>query len=142
MYATLADLTDRYGQDALLVVADRDLDGVIDAQIVDDALNDATAEIDSWLAVRYDLPLPTVPSVVTRLCCDIAMYRLSPIAATGTDERRLRYEDALRLMKALANGDASLGLAAKTAVTNNGRAVLVSPDRNFRVFKPINRSPQ
>lgn len=129
-YATQAQLVERYGEDALLVVADRDLDGVIDADIIEKALNDATAEIDTWLAAKYSLPLPTVPDVLVRLCADITLYRLAAEADQATDERRKRYEDAVQLLKAISRGDASLGMPDPPK-SSNGAVTLISGPRRF-----------
>ena len=109
-YATQEQIVERYGADAVTLLADRDGDGQPDAEVVAQSLDDATAEIDSYLATKYDLPLPRVPEVLVRICVDIAVYRLAPEIAEQTDERRLRYEDAVRLLKSLAKGETSLGL--------------------------------
>lgn len=129
-YATQQDIIDRYGQEDLLVVADRDNDGNVDPDVVDEALADATAEIDTWLAAKYDLPLPSTPSVLVRLCVDITIYRLSSEAGLASEMRRQRYEDAVRLLKGIAKGEASLGLPDPPKSTN-GRAQLVSGKRRF-----------
>ena len=76
-YATQQNMIDRYGDDQLLIVADRDNDSVVDAAVIEQALLDATAEIDTYVAAKYALPLSTVPTVLTRLCVDISMYRLT-----------------------------------------------------------------
>ena len=109
-YASQQDLIDRVGEDELLVAADRDRDGVIDADVVDGALEDATAEIDSYLAQVYALPLPSVPRLLNRLACDIAFHRLSPEADTATEYRRSRYDEAVSLLKKLAKREITLGM--------------------------------
>lgn len=112
-YATLADLQNRYGEDAITVLADRDGDGAADAGVVDRALADADAEIDAYLAERYQLPLSPVPPLLTRLACEIAVYRLGMEAGGGlTEEKRKRYEDVVALLKRLGDGTATLGLPA------------------------------
>ncbi len=112
MYATAQELEKRLGgEEALVILADRDGDGVADAELVERALADATAEIDSYLAGRYTLPLPTVPAVLVRLACDMAVYRITSEYGTGlTEERRQRYDDAVAWLKRAASGDVSLGL--------------------------------
>lgn len=112
-YATLADLSDRYGVEELTQLTDRLGVAAPDAAIVARALDDASAEIDGYLAVRYALPLPTVPTVLLRLCADIARYRLWDDRAS--EEVRRRYEDARRVLERIASGDVSLGLPAATS---------------------------
>jgi len=82
-YATAQELSDRVGSDALAAVSDRDGDAVIEDEAVTHALDDASADIDSYLAARYTLPLAAAPAAVKRVCIDIAMYHLpSPGCAT------------------------------------------------------------
>ncbi len=107
-YASQADIIDRYGEDALYALADRDRDGTLDEEAIGRALDDATAEIDGYLAARYPLPLTVAPKIIVILCVDIALYRLSP--DHGTEERRKRYEDAVRMLKLISEGKVSLGI--------------------------------
>lgn len=109
-YASQQDLIDRFGEDELIMAADRDRDGQIDTAVVDVALEDATAEIDSYLAQVYQLPLPVTPLLIKRLACDIAFHRLSPEADTATEYRRTRYDEAVSLLKKLAKREVTLGM--------------------------------
>ncbi len=130
-YAALQDIIDRYGEDALYIVADRDGDDSIDTVVVERALNDAADEINTYIGKKYSLPLSTTPSLLTRLSVDIALYRLSPEGGY-TEEKRTRYEDAVRVLKGLANGDASLGLPeAQTPEVTAGDVELVTSKREF-----------
>jgi phage gp36-like protein len=119
-YATQADLADRFGADELAQLTDRAGAGVPDATVVARALADADAEIDAYLGTRYALPLPAVPSVIARLACDIARFRLWEDRAS--DEVRRRYEDARRLLDAIARGQVSLGLPAAQQPSAEGVA--------------------
>ena len=111
MYAAVQDMVARFGDLEVLQLSDRDRRGVIDTAVVETALADATAEIDAYLG-RFKQPLADRPPILTRLCCDIARYRLS--AASGvliTEEIRNRYQiDVLNLLKALGKGEVHLGL--------------------------------
>lgn len=129
-YCTQQDIEDRYGSDALLLIADRDNDGTVDAQAVSDAIDDASAEIDVYVGEAHDLPLPTVPSALVRVCVDITVYRLSATADIGTEEKRQRYEDAIALLKQIAKGEISLGLTDPPTPTN-GAVNISGPDRQF-----------
>lgn len=106
-YASQDDIIQLYGQNAL-VVADHDRDGIPDGAAVTRALAAATGEIDTYLAPRYTLPLHEVPSFLTQLCVDIALYRLALTADVATTEHRTRYEDALSHLRKLGEGKASL----------------------------------
>lgn len=115
-YATAQDIIDRLpeGSDGLLLLADRDADGVADAVVVAGALKDASDEVDAYIGARYALPLAAVPALLTRLTTDIAIYRMARDAARATEENRTRYEDAVALLKAIARGDATAGIAEAT----------------------------
>ncbi|MDG4811661.1 DUF1320 domain-containing protein [Hydrogenovibrio sp. 3SP14C1] len=131
VYATQADMELRIGVEPLLVVADRDDDGVVDAEVVTAALEAAQAEIDAYIGSRFSLPVATVPKVVTDLCIDIALYKLSVDADASTDERRLRYEDTVNLLRRFSKGEVTLGLSSPPKTTN-GQARLISQPRRFR----------
>ena len=109
-YVFTQDLVDRIGEDALYVLADRDRDGTLDNSAVIDAADDASAEIDTYLSVRYSVPLYPVPRVIQRLAVDITIYRLADAAGGYTEERRKRYDDAIALLRRIASGEARLGI--------------------------------
>jgi phage gp36-like protein len=112
-YATPADLAQRYGADRLIELTDRDRDGFGDDPQIAQALLDASYEIDGYLAARYKLPLPTVPPLLVRIACDIAIYRLLSLRRMGDiEDARLRYEDARRLLENISKGVVALGLPA------------------------------
>lgn len=68
----------------------------------------AENEADSYLGVRYTLPLPTVPDVLRQAVADICRYRIS--ADNPTNSIRTRYQDALLWLGKVARGSASLGI--------------------------------
>lgn len=122
-YATQADLTDRFGELELAQRTDRTNGLVIDTVVLGRALNDADAEIDGYLATRYSLPLGTAPAVLVRLACDIARYRLYDDGAPETV--RLRYQDAVSLLKRISSGEVQLAgsTVLSPAATGSGNAV-------------------
>ncbi|TBW58552.1 DUF1320 domain-containing protein [Marinobacter halodurans] len=125
VYATLQNLLDRFGTDALLIAADRDGDGQVDADVVEQALADADAEIDTYVGQQYQLPLPTVPRILTKLAVDITFDTLSPEADTATEHRQTRREKAIELLKAIARGEVSLGI-------QQGSPVRIKPEISYR----------
>lgn len=128
-YATQADLETRFGSEEIAQRSDRINGSVIDVTVVARALSDADAEIDAYLAVRYQLPLASTPAVLTRIAADIALYRLCDVPP---DEVRKRYEDAVRDLKRCADGslviDGASPLAKSTA---SGGVEYRAPDRVF-----------
>lgn len=110
-YATQTDLIERFGELELAQRTNRVDGATIDAVVLGRALADADAEIDSYLATRYTLPLSSTPPIVNRLACDITRYRLFDDGVPETV--RERYLDAVSVLKRLASGDMLLeGMAA------------------------------
>lgn len=110
-YATQTDLIERFGELELAQRTNRVDGATIDTVVLGRALADADAEIDSYLATRYTLPLSSTPPVVNRLACDITRYRLFDDGVPETV--RVRYLDAVSVLKRLASGDMLLeGMAA------------------------------
>ena len=101
MYATEADLVARFGEE----IGNLKL-MVSNPTFVDDAIQDATEEINGHIGDRYPLPLPNVPSNLKRMACDIARYRL--YFQQPTEEVRKRYEDAIAFLKRVADNKAHL----------------------------------
>ena len=108
MYATLPDMSARYGEAEMIQRTDRANIGVVDVAVLDQALADAAHEIDGYLAVRYTLPLAHTPPVLMRISCDVARYRLYDDQAP--EEVRNRYNDAVKWLAAIARGLVSLGM--------------------------------
>jgi|SRR5690554_3473995 len=129
-YCNLADMKSRFGDAEMLRIADRDRDKAIDTDVVDVALADASDEIDAYLSSRYTVPMSPAPDLLKRLCADIARYRLY-------DERPLeevekRYEQAVKTLRDIANGRASL--KDPNAPSAAGSAVEVMKADADRVF--------
>jgi phage gp36-like protein len=106
-YAVLADLEAAFGAKEVLLLSDRNRDQIADADVVSRAIEDAEAEINSYLSARYVVPLGPVPAQVRTLTCDIARYRLD--AANPRQATKDRYDAAVRTLRDLAAGKASLG---------------------------------
>lgn len=106
-YVTQQQLVDRFGEEELIQLTDRANAGSIDAAVLNQAINDAGAEIDGYLAGRYQLPLATVPPIIALYCGDIARYLLYD--DHSTEEVRKRYDDAIAFLKLVAKGTVRLG---------------------------------
>ena len=129
MYAAKIDITDKYGDDALYPA--QDSDGMIDDVKVTKALESATAEIDSYLGVRFTLPLPSIPDLLKEACIDMAVYKMSPTADTLTDEIKDRYKAAKVWLKDISAGRASLGLPSAPGRTSARPVVTTGTKKLF-----------
>lgn len=96
---------------------------------VQSAIQDATEEIDGYLAGRYDLPLPNIPNNLKRLTCDIARYYLYFQQPTELVEKR--YEQAIDYLKMVANNKAHL------SILDNQNQITEEKLRNSPVTAPI-----
>ena len=106
MYATKSDLVVRFGGELeqLLMM-------LPSVTAVEDAIQDATEEINGHIGGRYSLPLPNVPSNLKRMACDIARYRL--YFQQPTEEVRKRYEDAISFLRRVAENKAHLQIQSE-----------------------------
>ncbi len=129
-YATQQDMVERFGAQELAQLSDRINGEQIDVTIVERALTDAAAEIDAYLGARYSLPLDSLPAVLVRLNADMARYHLYDDKAP--EAVRTRHQDALDLLKRIANGTVQLPAATLLTPANGGNAVaLKSQERQF-----------
>ena len=113
-YCTYVDLVERYGP----IELDQLTNHAGDCPAIQSAITDASSEIDVYLAGRYVLPLlPPIPIVLKRCACDIARYYLWDLQTT--DQIRERYQDAIALLKGMANGDVILEVAVAAEPTPN-----------------------
>lgn len=79
-----------------------------DDAVVSEAIAKAGAEIDSYLAVRYVLPLAATPAQVKNLAADMAIYHLYSRRAVMPEIRRQKYEDAVKFLKDVSAGRAEI----------------------------------
>ena len=107
MYAQVTDMQMRFGQEELEQLAPSDTDAV-DQSKVESALNDASAEMNTYLGSVYSLPLTDPNPYLKTICCDITRFRLWDDAVS--EEVRKRYEDAVAWLKKVVKGDVSLGI--------------------------------
>ena len=108
-YCSQEDLIQRYGQDELIQLTDDANVGTVDASKVTQAINDASAYIDGYLAGRYPLPLVIVPTVLNRLAADITRYFLWDNGAS--DPVQKRYDEAVAFLVSVSKGTVALGLS-------------------------------
>lgn len=131
VYATQADL-------ALLGIA-ADAYASMDPAVLDAALLRASSMADEYIAQRFTLPLTAWSQQLKSSVCAIAVHDLLAIRgynpAMGADEVvRLRYDDAMRWLRELRNGDvAGIGLVDSTPTTDETHHVVVvsAPSRRW-----------
>lgn len=131
-YATSRDMDAHFGAEEVLVAFDRDGDGTADVNVMPAALSAATEEINSYVAVRFDLPLASVPRVLVAVCCDIAMYNASINSPAMTEDKQTRYSQRVKWLEKLAKGLVTLGPQEEQVVIQDHAEL--STDTEARLF--------
>ncbi|EMH4029448.1 phage protein Gp36 family protein [Serratia marcescens] len=133
-YATRDDLLIADGSYLWNVAINRETDQ-LDEEAISQALDDTDEEINSLLSRRYKLPLETaVPRILNRVAISIAFYWLADRDNQATELVRKRYEDAIKTLKEIANGQRDLGLPTieQPAEGDSGKVIMVG--ENPRLF--------
>lgn len=128
-YATTKDAIDLYGAQYALGSVARE--GSPNKASFEKALADASSEMDSYLSSAYDVPVSPVTPVISRYCIDIAIYIASADAGSVTDEKRKRYEDAIRWLTLVAKGTAVIAGTDGTAASAGTTVQIAGPARIF-----------
>lgn len=118
-YANRTHLEQRYGADEIL-----QRESVLSEGAVVQALLDADALINGYLASRYALPLSSVPQNLPQVACAIARYQLLGDAAT--ERARDDYEDALQWLKDVSAGRVKLQSDVAQVSSSTQEAVMLS----------------
>lgn len=131
MYATKQSMIDRYGEDKMIEVTDR-VDppaGAISDAVLEAALNEASARIDTNLGRRYRLPLAGTPAALVEPCQAIAFYIL--LRGRHRDTDRQAYEDAIAFLRDLSTGVAVLDVGGAEPPSAVAQVVTADTDRTF-----------
>jgi phage gp36-like protein len=119
-YCTLADLEAAVTTRRLIEATNDDdptATGSIDQGKVDAAIAAAGDLIDGYLGKRYPLPLPSIPTLVTRLAVDLAVRNLFARVQDGEMSQgvRDRGKESVRTLELIMRGEISLGLPVTAA---------------------------
>ncbi|MCC5636319.1 DUF1320 domain-containing protein [Nostoc sp. CHAB 5844] len=136
-YATAADMIAAFSEQEILELSNIDYPDAttINQNVVNRAIADAQAQLDSYLAVRYKVPLVVVPAVLRNYTCDVARYILDK--DKPREEVSRRRDLVFYYLKDLAANKASLpgivdGTDGSTTDAGNGDVVIFkSPGRTW-----------
>ena len=106
-YAVKADLQKRMPDTTLVQLTDFDNAGSMNDARITEALDAASAMVDSYAGGRYTLPL-TASKQVMDLTLAIAVYKLHTLRPPAPEQVRQDYDDAVRLLRDVAAGKATL----------------------------------
>lgn len=137
-YSTQADLEKSLSPAQLVQLTDDDRDGVPDAAIVAEAITNADATIDSYLAARYPVPRSPVETVIRTASVSLAIWHIYNRRTIVNEAVSERYKATIAFLKALAEGKATLGVTPAPAASEEGgpaAAVGGDDDRIFTIKK-------
>jgi phage gp36-like protein len=113
-YCTYDDVETRLGADELAALADYDGDGSADPEVVEQAIRSAGALVDSYLGVRFAVPVALpgggCPEVLTTRAVNLAVYFLRLGRDSVTEDARAQYEDDVAWLREVVAGTVSLGV--------------------------------
>lgn len=117
-YASAADFIAAFGDTEWLQLTDRDLDGISDAGVGDDAFRQASEAIDGFAKGIYAIPLNPINKDIKRMTIAIARWYLSGNEASHRCEKE--YEYVLDRLKDVEAGRFSLVSSLKSSSSSDG----------------------
>jgi phage gp36-like protein len=109
-YCTQSDIEVRIGPADLVALADHDGDGDADSAVVQGAITSAEALIDSYLSVRYAVPVAPAPDALKSRAVSLAVYFLRLGRDSVTDDVRAQYRDDVDWLGRVVAGQVALGV--------------------------------
>jgi phage gp36-like protein len=107
-YSTVTDLLSRVNEATLVQLTDTANTGAVDAALAQNAIADADALINSLIAPVYQVPLASVPRVITDHSASIAVYKLHLFRSVDPGVWKDAYQNAVAFLHAVAEGKVTL----------------------------------
>ena len=130
MYATVDHMVTRFGEVEMirLSVADGPTPDAIIPDRIESALVDASVQIDTYLRVRYAVPVVPVPEELVRAACLLARFDLAMGGDREPSEQmRLARKEVLAWLADIGAGRADLaGVAPAGGAASGGSGARVS----------------
>ncbi|EOV1090630.1 DUF1320 domain-containing protein [Vibrio fluvialis] len=133
IYASKQDLIDRDEGMLWNFALDRETNTLNDTWI-NQALEQADDEINSFLGRRYILPLATVPGMLNKIAITIAFYWLADRDQQATNLLEDRYKMQLDTLREIGNGKRDLGLPTLDAQEESSVGKVELVQDNERLF--------
>ena len=111
-YCTLTDLKKQLPESELIRLTDDAAAGVVDTDVVAEAIEGAESEVNTWIGSRVKLPITgAVPSIVTEIAAVLAIERLFARQSFElSNSWKQRIESSRRLLEKFAKGEVTLGV--------------------------------
>ena len=132
-YAQTSDMQNRYPNRDLVQLTNEDpTQTTVNAAFLATFLSDASDEIDAYLEARFALPLSDPPAILTRLCCEVAMYHLNALRPIhDLQDTKDKYEKAIAFLEDVSDGKRALGLSTDSQEPADPSNPQVVVDQNF-----------
>jgi phage gp36-like protein len=132
-YAQVTDMQARFPNRDLVQLTNEDPSvTTVNSAFLATFLNDASDEIDAYLEARFALPLTDPPAILTRLCCEIAMYHLNSLRPIhDLEDAKDKYEKAIKFLTEVSDGKRTLGLSTDSQEPSDPSSPAVVMDQNF-----------
>jgi len=135
-YCSTADCEAKAGGSARLIELTDDAGaGTLNTTVLDAAIAEATAWIDSYAAPRYSTSFVTVPSMVRWLAADETIYLLKQRRSMLLDEDRTKREDRLAWLRDLSKGLVGAGADPVPPASSSVAAVILERDEDEDVSR-------
>lgn len=110
-YISQSDIEGRFPSDSTelaLITTDDTGATTPDAAVIAEAIDDAEGIIDSYVGLKYVVPMTSVPLAIVRAAVSLAIYFLYENKSTARADENIRknYEDALQYLKDVSAGKA------------------------------------
>ena len=141
-YCTVAEVLDMLKEDMLnVIIGDNYIENEDEriqaiTPIVEQAIADADAEIDGYLAKRYKVPFAKTPQVINKFAKYIALYNM--VSRKGVDENDrektylTRFNAAIAFLTKVAEGRISIGVSENN--TEDAARIGFSMSNSPRLF--------
>ncbi len=130
-YCTVQGLIDVFGETEIAQLTNRGSTPAssVNEAVAQRALDQAEAEINTYLEGRYSLPLSSTPSILVQAEADIARYYLH-LRIDEDHPATMRYRQRISHLRDIAKGVCSLALDTGNAVVPPADTVQVASGRN------------
>ena len=138
-YCTYEDIQGHIPEARLVEVTDDlapNATGEVKVAIVEKAIKESSTLIDSYVRKRFPRPFQSVPEVLRMVCVDLSIYNLYERVTelNITDGMKLRYDNAIKLLIRIADGEQDIGVDPDEPVTETGFSVASKVDGEPAMF--------
>lgn len=125
-YCNLIDIKRMVDEAVLISLTDDEDSGDVVSSVVDAAISDADAMIDTYLAGKYSVPISPTPSIVRKLSVDIALYNLFSRRGRVSEATEQRYKDAVSMLRDVSKGNAAIAGATDAPEERSDDVVIIT----------------